>query len=48
MASGIPGGLPGGIPGGFAEGMKGWEEMQKAFLQQMTAAAGGKDKQSED
>ncbi len=47
LAGGLTGGLPGGMPGGFAEGMKGWEEMQKAFWQQMTAAAGGKDKQSD-
>ena len=48
MPGGLGGGLTGGIPGGFAEGMKGWEEMQKAFWQQMTAAAGGKSKQSDD
>lgn len=36
--------MPGGIPGG----VQGWEQMQKAFWEQMTGAGGGKKKESKD
>jgi hypothetical protein len=37
--------LPGGMAGGLAGGLQGWEEFQRQFWSQMSAAAsGGKSK----